>query len=258
MGLHQGNSRNLKPYLPSIILEQKRDGFSSSIEVLEGSLMFADISGFTAISEKLSRVGKSGSEELTTIINRHLSGMVSIITAHGGDILKFGGDATLVYFDDIKLAAKAAFAVNNWATENSFVKTSAGKFELSLHTGLHYGKFFSAEVGDPEVKLEHIVTGHALNEVFNAADYAEGGEVGATAEFITAADGLVEQYDSKGGYFLINPTIDIDLRAITEHDIDWDNLDVELLSKFLPHGLYDKISTGRGAMVSGEHRNVTV
>ncbi|MBD3169636.1 MAG: tetratricopeptide repeat protein, partial [candidate division Zixibacteria bacterium] len=46
--------------------------------------------------------------------------------------------------------------------------------------------------------------------------------------------------------------------AITEHDIDWDNLDVELLSKFLPHGLYDKISTGRGAMVSGEHRNVTV
>ncbi|GEM_PF-1379625 len=250
----------IRPYLPNLLIDKIREeGFAPSIEILEGSLMFADISGFTAISERLASVGKSGAEELTEIINHHLSGIVSIIISFGGDILKFGGDAALVYFKDTTSAVGAAFSVNNWATAHKEVKASAGKFNLSLHTGLHYGKFFSAEVGDYLEKLEHIVTGDALNQVFNAADYAEGGQVGATTDFVKASGDNIRSITSEGNFHLILPDMEIEIPPYRKSAEIYNNSsDLNLLSKFLPQGLFGKLSTGRNDSISAEHRRITV
>ncbi len=249
----------IKPYLPRLIINAPRSAdFSSVIDILEGALMFADISGFTAISEKLATTGKSGSEELTQVINRHLSGMISVILDNGGDILKFGGDATLVYFERPEAAARAAFKINDWAMANKTVKTSAGKFDLTLHTGLHYGKFFSAEIGDPETKLEHLVTGDALNEVFNAADFAEGEQVGATREFCGMVEDYIEQRRNDNKYIIIEP--ESEFRAIDNQiaQLIPSDCNIDMLSKFLPSGLHDKLSTGRDGWISAEHRRITI
>ncbi|HEY1012303.1 MAG TPA: adenylate/guanylate cyclase domain-containing protein, partial [Herpetosiphonaceae bacterium] len=65
----------------------------------EGSLLFADLSGFTALSEHLASLGKEGSEEITRIINLLFSALVEEIELHGGDLIKFGGDALTAFFD---------------------------------------------------------------------------------------------------------------------------------------------------------------
>ena len=58
--------------------------------------MFADIKGFTNLSEACARKGVNGNEELALAINRYMDGMVTFLYQYGGDIIKFVGDAMIV------------------------------------------------------------------------------------------------------------------------------------------------------------------
>ena len=60
--------------------------------------MFADISGFTALTEKLSKRGRIGAEEIVETLNRVFGGMLELAFDRGADLLKFGGDALLLMF----------------------------------------------------------------------------------------------------------------------------------------------------------------
>src|SRR5688572_9354877 len=60
--------------------------------------LFADVSGFTPISEALARSGRRGAEELTTILNSYFEPMIALIESFGGIVGKFGGDAMTVLF----------------------------------------------------------------------------------------------------------------------------------------------------------------
>ena len=69
-------------------------------------VMFADVSGFTALTGALAEAAKEnegggmmmGAEQLTRIINRYFNKMIDVIVRYGGDVLKFAGDAMLVMF----------------------------------------------------------------------------------------------------------------------------------------------------------------
>lgn len=58
--------------------------------------MFADISGFTNLTESLSKFGPEGAEMIAFAINRYMELMVKEIGRSGGDIFKFAGDAMIV------------------------------------------------------------------------------------------------------------------------------------------------------------------
>ena len=70
-------------------------------EYWEGSVLFADLSGFTALSERLSALGKQGAEEITTIVNDLFGALLEDVERYGGILLKFGGDAMTVTAEDI-------------------------------------------------------------------------------------------------------------------------------------------------------------
>lgn len=53
--------------------------------------MFADISGFTKLTEKLSQLGTEGAERIAFAINRYMELLVKGIGRSGGDIFKFAG-----------------------------------------------------------------------------------------------------------------------------------------------------------------------
>ena len=63
---------------------------------METVVMFADISGFTNLSEACARKGVQGNEEVALSINRYMDGMVNYLNQYGGDIIKFVGDAMIV------------------------------------------------------------------------------------------------------------------------------------------------------------------
>ena len=65
--------------------------------------MFADISGFTNLSEACAKKGFRGNEDLAFCINRYLECMIKSLQKFGGDIIKFVGDAMIIMWPEIEL-----------------------------------------------------------------------------------------------------------------------------------------------------------
>jgi hypothetical protein len=61
-----------------------------SIERFDGALLFVDISGFTMLSQQLNV------EDLKNQINDYFTKMLDIVDKHGGDVIKFAGDALYI------------------------------------------------------------------------------------------------------------------------------------------------------------------
>src|SRR5512137_799725 len=91
-----------QPYLPHYLLRELSSHPQRSLvgfeQRFDAVVLFADVSGFTAMSEALGATGKSGTEELTDLLNRYFAPMIALIHSYGGVIGKFGGDAMTVLF----------------------------------------------------------------------------------------------------------------------------------------------------------------
>src|SRR5204863_7367322 len=63
------------------------------------AVLFADISGFTDLSDRLGRKGPEGTEELSAIVNGYFGAMLGPVGRSGGDILTMAGDALVVVWE---------------------------------------------------------------------------------------------------------------------------------------------------------------
>src|SRR5262245_42882549 len=61
-------------------------------------VLFADIAGFTGVSEALSRTGRHGAEELNRLLCRYFGQVIEQVVGYGGTVLRFAGDAMLAAF----------------------------------------------------------------------------------------------------------------------------------------------------------------
>ncbi|HMO57963.1 MAG TPA: adenylate/guanylate cyclase domain-containing protein, partial [Roseiflexaceae bacterium] len=102
--------------VPAIILRNRL--FADTPDMISGtywngSVLFADLSGFTALSARLSTLGKQGSEEISLIINHLFATLGDEIHHYSGTLLKFGGDALTAFFDAATLGDEhAAYAAH--------------------------------------------------------------------------------------------------------------------------------------------------
>ena len=108
-----GEETLLRAYLPATLVEQwalRPEQHPLWGVWLKGSLMFCDVSGFTAMSEKLAQVGREGAELMASVLNRFFERMLAIADGWGGAQMKFGGDAMLLHFSGDGHADRAAAA----------------------------------------------------------------------------------------------------------------------------------------------------
>ena len=142
-----------------------------------GSMVSADISGFTALSERLAEKGREGSEELTLVVSGCFTGMIDDCERHGGDVLKFGGDALLVFFEGdchTERACRAATAMRRTIATRR--RTSDGKrVQLAVSIGVHSGEFdlFVVRIGHDEL----MVSGPGSTATVDAEAAASAGEI---------------------------------------------------------------------------------
>ena len=86
-------------YLPRSLISHLSSG---QVQVPErhrckAALAFVDVSGFTKLSLALEKEhGPEGAEKLQLFINSYFHRLIRSVLFHGGDILKFAGDAFLV------------------------------------------------------------------------------------------------------------------------------------------------------------------
>lgn len=137
----------------------------------EVTVLFADIRGFTSISEQLSPV------EVTKILNEYFSELVPIIEEHKGILNKFMGDAILAIFgepiknenhpiDAVKCANKMLKKVkllqDKWLNE--------GKPKIEIGIGIATGEAFVGNIGSEE-RLEYTVIGDTVNTASRIENY---------------------------------------------------------------------------------------
>ena len=168
----------LVPYAPLVVLEWLRDTPAALWRELDGTLAFIDISGFTAMSEKLAMRGKAGAEEVTDVMNATFERLLAVAYACGGGLLKFGGDALLVWFSGREHAARAcaaAYRMHDELREHGRPQTSAGPVTLRMHAGLHSGPCHFVLAGRSHYEL--LVTGPAATRTVGMERAAEAGEI---------------------------------------------------------------------------------
>jgi class 3 adenylate cyclase/tetratricopeptide (TPR) repeat protein len=175
--------RIFEPYLPLVVLEWLNRTPEAAWRELEGTLAFVDISGFTAMSERLAARGKAGAEEVTETMNATFAPLLAVAYEYGGGLLKFGGDALLLFFDGPDHALRAARAA--WRTRATLaalgpVRTTAGRVRLQMHAGLFSGPCHFFLVGDRHREL--IVAGPAATATVAAESAAAAGEIVVAGE----------------------------------------------------------------------------
>ena len=169
---------DLDCYLPRAAVEWDLTSPGRLWRELDASLCFVDISGFTALSERLARRGRVGTEQLTEVLNHVFSRMLAIAADQGGSLLKFGGDALLLLFpgtDHQLCAVRSAVAMRAALREAQKDELSAGRLNLRMSVGVHSGTVNLFMVGASHREL--LISGPAASATVKMEQTAEAGEI---------------------------------------------------------------------------------
>jgi class 3 adenylate cyclase/tetratricopeptide (TPR) repeat protein len=139
------------------------------------TVMFADISGFTAMSEKMDP------EQVTCTMNDCFFMMGECIEKHGGTIDKFMGDCVMVLFGVPKALEDAPQKAVNTAIElrNCLERFNTEKkltIPLNLHIGINTGPVVAGMIGSGQ-KQEFTVMGDTVNLASRLEDASQVGQI---------------------------------------------------------------------------------
>ncbi|MEO5702179.1 MAG: tetratricopeptide repeat protein [Casimicrobiaceae bacterium] len=148
----------------------------------DGAALFADISGFTPLTEALAKeLGpQRGAEELTKNLNRVFAALVDELDRFGGEVIYFAGDAITCWLDgdDGARATACALAMQDTMARVGKVLTPAGaRVELAMKVAIAVGRARRFVVGDPDVQLIDVLAGRLIDALAAAEHHASRGEV---------------------------------------------------------------------------------
>ena len=146
----------LRPYVPRLLVDWLRSGDTTRVREVPGTLAFADISGFTKMTERLARKGKVGAEEMNDLLDDVFTELLEIAYRDGAGLIKWGGDAVLLLFegqDHAARACRAAHGMRRALRERGRMQSSAGYVSLRMSVGIHTGVFHFFLVGGAHREL---------------------------------------------------------------------------------------------------------
>lgn len=186
---------NPEAYLPGDRRRSLASGDTLADRV-RGAALFADISGFTALTEALAgELGpQRGAEELTAQLNRVFHAVIAEIDRYGGDVIYFSGDAITCWLDgdDGARAAAAALGVQRVMAEVRTVTTPGGQtFQLAMKVAVATGAARRFVVGDPDIQLIDVLAGALIDDLAAAEHEANEGEIVLDASAVDALEGRV-------------------------------------------------------------------
>lgn len=130
----------------------------------ELTMLFCDLVGFTAFSEKHS------AEEVVIQLNEYLGAMTEVIFRWNGTLDKFFGDEIVVFWgapidqpDHVELAIKCALHMRRRLAELQKQWKAQKKVSLDNGIGIHTGVVVVGNIGAEGKKMEYTMTGDAVN-----------------------------------------------------------------------------------------------
>jgi len=244
----------LTAYVPRLLADWQRESPDAPARSIEGTLVFVDISGFTKLSERLAKKGKVGSEEVTEVLDSTFARLLAVAYENGGGLLKFGGDALLLFFSGAEHPARACHAAVGMRAklrEIGRIQTSAGYVRLRMSIGIHSGAFTFFLVGTSHNEL--VVTGPAVTETVEMEHAADAGEILVSADTARALDARLLGEEKAGGRLLAKAPRPP--RFTPSPAKDASGIDV---SRFVPRAIAGRLIAGATTPVGSEHRQIAI
>ncbi len=164
--------------MPLLVIDWLERTPELTARAVEGTGVFADISGFTQLTEKLAARGRVGAEEMGDTLNLVFGALLGSAYEYGAGLVKWGGDAVLLLFQGdhhAERAAAAAMEMQRVITAVGRIQTSSGEVRLKMSIGLHSGDLDFMLVGEQFREL--IVTGPDASLVAQMEAAAQAGQV---------------------------------------------------------------------------------
>lgn len=216
-------------YLPVLINEQAKKGNERGS--FDGYAIFADISGFTALTGSLMKRGKAGAEELSEILNKVYSPLIDYIYSSDGEIANFAGDALTVVFKN-ECRSGIAHLVNKISSffqETDGFEVEGQQYKLDIKQGIAAGNIEWGIAGNR--KKVYYFKGEAISRAASAEKQAEPGDI---VVHKSAFD--LFAVDSPDDFTQITPEV---VSTGLEAELAIKDNDSDVLKPFLPDRLAD-------------------
>jgi class 3 adenylate cyclase/tetratricopeptide (TPR) repeat protein len=246
-------------------------------EEFQAAVLFADISGFTRLTEGLVERGPAGVENLARILNEYFGQLIDIVHEYGGDVVKFAGDAVIAVWNIVSDSeeANSVSRADQWqwtmrATECALAirqRLSNYKVEdsnLYLKLAISSGQITAVHVGGEYNRWEFLLTGNPLVELGIANNLAKAGDIiltpsawrlirndciAAPIEFelkiAIAQGGRLKELDKPSSIFASSAKIEIPEDAENS------------LRAYIPGAIINRLTAGQGSWIA-ELRKVTI
>ncbi len=150
---------------------------------VEASVLFADIVGFTSISEKLPP------EEITSILNEYFTVIAEIAKLFNGHIDKFMGDCAMLVFgvpdytpEHSCNAATCAVMIRETVYQLNELRVQQKKIPIHFKIGINTGIMVAGNLGSND-RMEYTVIGDPVNLASRLAGIAKSGQIIILEEF---------------------------------------------------------------------------
>ncbi|SVE00436.1 uncharacterized protein METZ01_LOCUS453290, partial [marine metagenome] len=193
----------LSRYLPQPVVDQIVDGdlsFTESPRAYVATVLFSDLKGFTAMSNKLpaAKVGK--------LLNQYFEVMTEVVFDHEGTLDKFIGDAMMVLFgapvemspnEQARRAARCALAMQAAVPRLNEIWEAEGLQPPACRIGIHQGPVVVGNFGSQR-RSDYTAIGTTVNLAARLESVCEAGEALVSVDI---ANFLPEEAFTRAGEF---------------------------------------------------------
>ena len=191
-GLNVDRTNLLQTYIPMELAKRILSaGKQIESERRLVTVVFADVSGFTAMSEKLDP------EEVSSVLNDCFRGLISIVYKYEGVIDKFIGDeimaifgAPLTHENDPERAVRCSIEMMEYMERFNQLSPVALPEPLGLHISMNTGMVVAGNVGS-DLRMNYSIIGDTVNLASRLKHFAERGEIVVSQETYRIVSSLI-------------------------------------------------------------------
>jgi len=180
-------SRYVSPGVARQILSNL-DNVGLSGKQIEGSVLFADITGFTQISEQIEP------KALVDMLNRYFTLMTCACSINHGIVDKYMGDGAMLVFgapeadaDHAFHAVSCALLIQRLVAQENLQREAQGLMPVNLRIGINTGSMLAGNMGSCD-RMEYTVVGDTVNLASRLCGITNGGQIVISREMYMRAD----------------------------------------------------------------------
>lgn len=227
-----------------------------------GSALFADISGFTPLTEAYVRLlgARRGAEELTRQLNLIYDALIADVSRYGGSVIFFSGDAITCWFGEgwpgdannppaVRAVACGAAMLQTMMAFSTLTMPDDSPINVGIKVSIASGAARRFLVGDPAIQYWDLLAGKPVELVVDGEHLISKGELiidSATAEAVDQLVEIVEWRSSENvdEPFAVVSNLRRQIEPVVEADPAGSRLSEAMLRSWMLPAVYDRLQGG--------------